>query len=118
MECKRNEYPNVAKLMQTPKRSGPNTPEEIDSGSQKKDPNATSDGNGSVTPNSCDGQLCKFLSTGRSGRRNAITDMLACHAEPGLVDLPDRFEDLSVNIDQSNAGVQDPNAPSTSKQQG
>ncbi|XP_078035162.1 uncharacterized protein LOC144469108 isoform X1 [Augochlora pura] len=68
-----------------------------------------------VTPSRRDSQLWKFLSTDRSTRRNAITD-LCCYAEAGILELPDRFEDLSVNIGQSNNGAHDPNAPSTSKQ--
>ncbi|KZC11439.1 hypothetical protein WN55_03028 [Dufourea novaeangliae] len=55
-------------------------------------------GNGSVSRSMCDEQITKFLSTRRSGRRNALTDSLACRAETGIVELPDRFEGLSVNI--------------------
>ncbi|XP_076379478.1 uncharacterized protein LOC143259788 [Megalopta genalis] len=70
-----------------------------------------------ATPSRRDSQLWKFLSTDRSTRRNAITD-LCSYSETGILELPERFEDLSVGIGQSNNGTQDSNTPSTSKQQG
>ncbi|XP_076235181.1 uncharacterized protein LOC143179739 isoform X2 [Calliopsis andreniformis] len=103
------------KKMLTPRRSGPISPEEIGNGHETKDPGST--GNGSVTPGTFEnGDGTKeFLSTGRTGRRNALPDIMGCHAETGLLDLPDRFEELSTATDQSSSG-QDPNLPSTSKQ--
>ncbi|XP_078035171.1 uncharacterized protein LOC144469108 isoform X2 [Augochlora pura] len=112
------------KRKKTPDGSGSVTPEEdddiIDDESEKQEPGTTADdsvipGSEPVTPSRRDSQLWKFLSTDRSTRRNAITD-LCCYAEAGILELPDRFEDLSVNIGQSNNGAHDPNAPSTSKQ--
>lgn len=57
-------------MKQTPKRSKPITPEETDSGSQKKDPNATSDG--SLIPDTM--------------------DILGHPVITGLLNLIDRFE--------------------------
>lgn len=82
--------------MLTPRRSGPISPEQIDNGPETKDPGNV--GNGSVTPGALEnGEGTKeFLSTGRTGRRNALPDILGRHAETGLLDLPDRFDELST----------------------
>ncbi|XP_071554783.1 uncharacterized protein [Temnothorax nylanderi] len=104
--------------MLTPRRAGPVGPEEIGDGPGDK--GASSATSGSVTPGGSyeNGDNSKeFLSTGRTGRRNALPDILGRHAETGLSDLSDRFEDLSTNTDATNSG-QDPNIPSTSKQHG
>lgn len=104
--------------MLTPKRAGPISPEELGNASDVKDGNGS--GNGSVTPGTYengDGSK-EFLSTGRTGRRNALPDILGRHAETGLSDLPNRFEELSTDADRSNTGGQDPNTPGTSKQHG
>ncbi|XP_011647785.1 uncharacterized protein LOC105433962 [Pogonomyrmex barbatus] len=106
--------------MLTPRRAGPVGPEEIGDGpaSDKGASNATS---GSVTPGGSyeNGDSSKeFLSTGRTGRRNALPDILGRHAETGLSDLSDRFEELSTHPDHSANTGQDPNIPSTSKQHG
>ncbi|XP_014475166.1 PREDICTED: uncharacterized protein LOC106744709 isoform X2 [Dinoponera quadriceps] len=106
--------------MLTPRRAGPVGPEEIgaDGPNDKGVSNAES---GSVTPGgsyeSGDGSK-EFLSTGRTGRRNALPNILGRHAETGLSDLPDRFGALSTHSDQSNTSGQDPNIPGTSKQHG
>ncbi|XP_053986404.1 uncharacterized protein LOC128880394 isoform X2 [Hylaeus volcanicus] len=101
--------------MLTPRRSGPISPDEIGNVPDAKDPGPT--GSGSVTPGSYEnGEGAKeFLTTGRTGRRNALPNIMGRHAETGILDLPDRFDELSTNTDQPNNG-QDPNAPSTSKQ--
>lgn len=77
--------------MLTSKRSGSVSPEEVDNGSDTRVPPA--DGNGSVTSSACrnDSLPEEFLSSRRIGRRNALT-----YAESGMVDLPDRFEELSM----------------------
>ncbi|XP_012217700.1 uncharacterized protein [Linepithema humile] len=84
--------------MLTPRRAGPVGPEELGDGSDDKGAsNATS---GSVTPGGSyeHGDNSKeFLSTGRTGRRNALPDILGRHAETGLSDLSDRFEELSTH---------------------
>lgn len=106
--------------MLTPRRAGPVGPEEIgdDGPGDKGASGATS---GSVTPGGSyeNGDNSKeFLSTGRTGRRNALPDILGRHAETGLSDLSDRFEEMSTHTDHSTKSGQDPNIPSTSKQHG
>ncbi|XP_076645883.1 uncharacterized protein LOC143355174 isoform X1 [Halictus rubicundus] len=118
-----------SKRSKTPDGSGSLTPEEEDNEfiddnePEKKNPSTSTDGSvipGSepVTPSRRDAQLWEFLSTNRSARRNAITNVLRCHAKAGMLELPNRFEDLTVNIGQSKNGAHDPNTPGTSKQQG
>ncbi|XP_032679659.1 uncharacterized protein LOC116848043 isoform X1 [Odontomachus brunneus] len=103
--------------MLTPRRAGPVGPEEIG----PDDKGVSNAASGSVTPGgsyeSGDGSK-EFLSTGRTGRRNALPNILGRHAETGLSDLPDRFDALSTHSDQSNNSGQDPNIPGTSKQHG
>ncbi|KYN18773.1 hypothetical protein ALC57_08931, partial [Trachymyrmex cornetzi] len=83
--------------MLTPRRAEVG-PEEIGDGpGDKGTSNATS---GSVTPGGSyeNGDNSKeFLSTGRTGRRNALPNILGRHAETGLSDLSDRFEELSTH---------------------
>lgn len=83
--------------MLTPRRSGPISPEEFGNGPETKNPGTA--GNSSVTPGGYEnGEEAKeFLTTGRTGRRNALPNILGRHAETGLLDLPDRFEELSTN---------------------
>ncbi|XP_018346001.1 PREDICTED: uncharacterized protein LOC108750773 [Trachymyrmex septentrionalis] len=104
--------------MLTPRRAEVG-PEEIGDGpGDKGTSSATS---GSVTPGGSyeNGDNSKeFLSTGRTGRRNALPNILGRHAETGLSDLSDRFEELSTHTDHSTKSGQDPNIPSTSKQHG
>jgi len=84
--------------MLTPRRAGPVGPEDIGDGPSDKGANdATS---GSVTPGDSyeNGDNSKeFLSTGRTGRRNALPDILGRHAATGLSDLSDRFDELSTH---------------------
>lgn len=84
--------------MLTPRQAGPMSPEELGNGSDgKSTSNVTS---GLVTPGGSyeHGDNSKeFLSTGRTGRRNALPDILGRHAETGLSDLSDRFEELSTH---------------------
>lgn len=56
------------------------------------------DAEGAVTPGSVsNGEGTKeFLSTGRTGRRNAMPDILGQHAETGTADLPSRLEALTT----------------------
>lgn len=84
--------------MLTPRRAGPVGPEEIGDGPGDK--GATGATSGSVTPGGSyeNGDNSKeFLSTGRTGRRNALPDILGRHAETGLSDLSDRFEEMSTH---------------------
>ncbi|KAL6444630.1 hypothetical protein ACFW04_002020 [Cataglyphis niger] len=104
--------------MLTPRRAGPVGPDEIGNGPDDK--SASNSTSGSVTPGGTyeNGDNSKeFLSTGRTGRRNALPDILGRHAETGLSDLSDRFEELSTDTDHSSSG-QDPSIPGTSKQHG
>lgn len=84
--------------MLTPRRAGPVGPEEIRDGPDDK--GASDATSGSVTPGgsyeSGDGSK-EFLSTGRTGRRNALPNILGRHADTGLSDLPDRFDALSTH---------------------
>ncbi|OAD54559.1 hypothetical protein WN48_06614 [Eufriesea mexicana] len=89
--------------MLTPGRSGSISPEEIGNGPDTKDPGAASNGSGTYMHSTrapgtydSDDRAKEFLSTGRTGRRNALTEILGRHAETGMLDLPDRFEELSV----------------------
>ncbi|XP_076624945.1 uncharacterized protein LOC143343685 isoform X2 [Colletes latitarsis] len=93
-------------------------PEEIDNGPETEDLGTAE--NGSVTPGAYEnGEGAKeFLTTGRTGRRNAMPNILGRHAEIGLLDLSNRFKELSTHTDQSSSGGQNLNAPGTSKQQG
>lgn len=56
------------------------------------------DNNGAVTPGSYpNGEGSKeFLSTGRTGRRNAMPDILGHHADTGTADLSTRLEALTT----------------------
>ncbi|XP_017879886.1 uncharacterized protein LOC108624836 [Ceratina calcarata] len=96
--------------------------EEIGNGPDTKAPGAAGDGSGAYSPGDyeSDVRAKEFLSTERTGRRNALTDLLDHHhhVETGTLDLPNRFEKLTVETDQSNNSMQDQNSPSTSKQQG
>ncbi|XP_034177166.1 uncharacterized protein LOC117602799 isoform X1 [Osmia lignaria lignaria] len=98
--------------MLTSKRSGSVSPEEVDNGSDTRV--SAADGNGSVTSNACrnDSLPEEFLSSRRIGRRNALT-----YAESGMVDLPDRFEELSVETDEPSTEGRNSSTPGTSKQQ-
>ncbi|XP_033179018.1 uncharacterized protein LOC100750086 isoform X1 [Bombus impatiens] len=89
--------------MLTPGRSGSISPAEIGNVPDTKDPGATGNGSGTYmrgarSPGSYEGddRAKEFLSTGRAGRRNALTEILGRHAEPAMLDLPDRFEELSM----------------------
>ncbi|XP_017793641.1 PREDICTED: uncharacterized protein LOC108575377 [Habropoda laboriosa] len=111
------------KKMLTPSQSGsedPITPEEIGNGSVTENPRATgSDSSSYAHGTRTVGTFeVEFFSTGRTGRRNAVADLFGRHAETEIIDLPDRFEELSVETDQSKNDRQDPNSPGTSKQQG
>lgn len=122
---KRLVHEKALKKMLTPGRSGPISPEEIGNGPDTKDPGATGNGSGTYargtrapTAYETDERAKEFLSTGRTGRRNALTEILSHHAETGMLDLPDRFEELTMETGQTNNSSQDSNSPGTSKQQG
>lgn len=69
-----------------------------DGGLQVPGPSGGGDGaggSGAVTPNSQNGTE-EFLSTGRTGRRNAMPDILGEHAETGTADLPDKLSALTT----------------------
>lgn len=109
--------------MLTSGRSGSVHPEEIGNGPGAKDPGTSEDGSKTYTRDACtpgvyenDNGMKEFLSTERTGRRNALTEYLRRQVE--TEDLPNRFDKLSVETGQSNSNRQDPNSPSTSKQQG
>ncbi|XP_039303698.1 uncharacterized protein LOC105196288 [Solenopsis invicta] len=105
--------------MLTPRRAGPVGPEEIGDESGDKGPSDPT--SGSVTPGGSyeNGDNSKeFLSSGRTGRRNALPNILGRHSKTGLSDLSDRFEEMSTHTDHSTNSGQDPNIPSTSKQHG
>ncbi|CAK9822210.1 hypothetical protein ANTRET_LOCUS788 [Anthophora retusa] len=111
------------KKMLTPSQSeseDPITPKEIGNGSVTENSRAAGNESGSYAHGTRTvGTLeVEFFSTGRTGRRNAVADLFGRHAEPEMSDLPDRFEELSVETDQSKNDRQDPNSPGTSKQQG
>ncbi|XP_014605624.1 PREDICTED: uncharacterized protein LOC106787611 [Polistes canadensis] len=59
-----------------------------------------------------------FLSTGRTGRRNALPDIHGKHAATSISDLPDRFGELSTETDHGmNAAAREANnQPGVSKQ--
>ncbi|XP_072754930.1 uncharacterized protein [Anoplolepis gracilipes] len=104
--------------MLTPRRAEPVGPEEI--GNSPDDKSASNATSGSVTPGGSyeHGDNSKeFLSTGRTGRRNALPNIMGRHAETGLSDLSNQFREMSTDTDHSNSG-QDPSIPGTSKQHG
>lgn len=83
--------------MLTPRRAEPMSSDEIGNGCDKNTSNTTP---GPVSPGGTfeNGDNSKeFLSTGRTGRRNALPNILGRHAETGLTDLSDRFEELSTH---------------------
>ncbi|XP_018925577.1 cAMP-dependent protein kinase inhibitor beta-like [Cyprinus carpio] len=45
-----------------------------------------------------------FEATGRTGRRNALPDILGSTAGPGAADLPDKLAELSVGDDGEQGG--------------
>lgn len=49
------------------------------------------------TPNSSRDPVEDFLTTGRTGRRNAMADILGEHAATGSGDLSERMEGLSTD---------------------
>lgn len=55
-------------------------------------------GSGAVTPGGfINGEGSQeFLSTGRTGRRNAMPDILGQHANTGTADLPEKLEALTT----------------------
>ncbi|CAL7948744.1 unnamed protein product [Xylocopa violacea] len=122
----RLEYRKALKKMLTSGRSGSVHPEEIGNGPDTKDPGTSEDGSKTYTRDACtpgvyenDNGMKEFLSTERTGRRNALTEYLRRQAETEeLSSVSDRFDKLSVETGQSNSNRQDPNSPSTSKQQG
>ena len=65
-----------------------------------KEPDSSKAGtSGAVTPGAViNGEGSEeFLSTGRTGRRNAMPDILGEHMETGTADLPEKFESLSTD---------------------
>ncbi|KAF7989423.1 hypothetical protein HCN44_008097 [Aphidius gifuensis] len=70
---------------------------------------------GSVTPSGIsNGEGSKeFLSTGRTGRRNAMPDILGRNAKTGTADLSTRLEALTTDSEQDQAG---PSGESTPRQ--
>ncbi|XP_063973465.1 uncharacterized protein LOC135160637 [Diachasmimorpha longicaudata] len=63
-------------------------------------------GSGAVTPGYSNGEGSKeFLSTGRTGRRNAMPDILGQHAETGTADLPTRLERLTTESQHDQPGT-------------
>lgn len=98
VEDKNNCHLFAVLRMLTPRHAGPVGPEEIGDGHDDK--GASNTASGSVTPGGSyeSGDNSKeFLSTGRTGRRNALPNILGRHAKTGLSDLPDRFGALSTH---------------------
>ncbi|KAJ8680574.1 hypothetical protein QAD02_016361 [Eretmocerus hayati] len=58
----------------------------------------------------------EFLSTGRTGRRNAMPDILGQNAQTGTADLPDKLEALTT--DPSGPRSQPEPGPSSQQQAG
>ncbi|XP_048514528.1 uncharacterized protein LOC125501782 [Athalia rosae] len=57
--------------------------------------------NDAVSPGVPNGETSKkFLSTGRTGRRNALPDILGHHADTDTADLPSRLEGLTTETKQ------------------
>ncbi|CAG5095501.1 Similar to PKIB: cAMP-dependent protein kinase inhibitor beta (Homo sapiens) [Cotesia congregata] len=77
------------------------------------------DAEGAVTPGSVfKGEGAKeFLTTGRTGRRNAMPDILGQHAKTGTGDLPSLLESLTTKSDQPSTSGTDQSGSSTSQQQ-
>lgn len=61
--------------------------------SSKNNENSTGAGGDASTSN---GQVTDFLSTGRTGRRNALPDILSEHAHVTSSDLPARLQALTT----------------------
>lgn len=61
--------------------------------SSKNNENSTAAGGDASTSN---GQVTDFLSTGRTGRRNALPDILSEHAHVTSSDLPARLQALTT----------------------
>lgn len=73
--------------------------EEIGNGPDTKAPGAAGDGSGAYSPGDYESDIRakQFLSSGRSGRRNALGGFrVDDHVETGALDLPNRFEKLTV----------------------
>ncbi|KAF4521471.1 hypothetical protein B566_EDAN001768 [Ephemera danica] len=50
-------------------------------------------GSGGTSPMNADNAIHDFLTTGRTGRRNAMPDILGEHASESTGDLPERLEE-------------------------
>ncbi|XP_015113693.1 uncharacterized protein LOC107038888 [Diachasma alloeum] len=75
-------------------------------------------GGGAVTPGYSNGEGSKeFLSTGRTGRRNAMPDILGQHAETGTADLPTRLERLTTESQHDQPGTSGMIQPASPSQQ-
>lgn len=64
--------------------------------SSSEDSSGKTAGNGAVTPAS--ERLNEFLSTGRTGRRNAVTNINQ-NANTGTADLPEKLQALTTESD-------------------
>ncbi|XP_014214468.1 uncharacterized protein LOC106643732 [Copidosoma floridanum] len=82
-----------------------------------KDEGAAGSSSGAVTPSGfVNGEgTQEFLSTGRTGRRNAMPDILGQYAETGTADLPEKLEALST--DPGNSSRSQAEASSSEQQQ-
>ncbi|XP_011304461.1 uncharacterized protein [Fopius arisanus] len=75
-------------------------------------------GGGAVTPGFSNGEGSKeFLSTGRTGRRNAMPDILGQHADTDTADLPTRLERLTTESPHDAPGTSGIIQPSPSREQ-
>ncbi|XP_012283552.1 uncharacterized protein LOC105701402 isoform X2 [Orussus abietinus] len=76
-------------------------------GASRADPKGGASASGAVTPGSyANGEGSKeFLSTGRTGRRNAMPDILGQHADVGTADLPSRLEALTTDSKHDQPGT-------------
>lgn len=59
--------------------------------------NASSDRSGAVSPMTTENAIHDFLTTGRTGRRNAMPDILNEHAKSSTADLPEKLEQLTCS---------------------
>ncbi|XP_046606703.1 uncharacterized protein LOC124298570 isoform X1 [Neodiprion virginianus] len=109
--CRPQRRLNRSQVLKMQPRKQPKSDQEAQS--------VASDGvsSGAVSPGAVpNGETSKqFLSTGRTGRRNALPDILGHHADTDTADLPSRLEALTTETKQAEPSTSKDGA-STSKQ--
>ncbi|XP_011502899.1 PREDICTED: uncharacterized protein LOC105366232 [Ceratosolen solmsi marchali] len=96
------------------------------SGSESSDCKSSSDGaaaggsgaGGVAVTLTCYDNTQEFLSTGRTGRRNAIPDIHGRHADTDTADLPQRLEALTTDSTEANGTRSQPEAEPTQQNVG